>query len=320
MDVLILLVKKKHIDKCNNNDDTNIQILKVISNSINNDNSIHYDNNDDGASTYYLTICNNDNDRNVHSTDIYSDNTNDNDGVTALLLLSKCSTEKRSDENSTNGKDNCNSTVHDNNDDSVSDCILLLSQYNKEERIPNHDIKRNNNVSVLIQLLLLDHTNNGKYIRKENDFNNCNVPILYCDCSPFHDTGIIDTSLSILLSKLLNRNNDVRDFTLIPLSHHTYTRTVHVNSNNTNIDCETNNDSARFKFLHSLSGLIIKRQEEEEDGRNFIYVSPTYQDWVIVILVLSYLSNSSKPEAESVTAQVSNLDILINTNTFHSLY
>ena len=63
---------------------------------------------------------NNDNDRNVNSTNIDSDNMNDNDGVTTLLLLSKCSAKEHSDENSISGKDNYNSTVHDNINEKVS--------------------------------------------------------------------------------------------------------------------------------------------------------------------------------------------------------
>ena len=58
--------------------------------------------------------------------------------------------------------------------------------------------------------------------------------------------------------------------------------------NNSDIIHGTMRD-ARFKILQKVSGLIAKRQEEEEDKRNVISVSLIDRECVLIVLLSKFL-------------------------------
>ena len=153
-----------------------------------------------------------------------------------LSILSKLLNHNNNGDVHSNCKDNCimilipkyTNTIGNNGDNRTDDEIisilfLNLSKHNRDENNTEYIINRDNNNDNMLILLSKLSINNCT-ARNEIDCNNCNVLILYCECFLLHDRSIIDTSLLILLLKLLNHtNDDIRGFALIPLSNYTYT-------------------------------------------------------------------------------------------------
>ena len=224
-----------------------------------------------------------------------------------IILLSKQSKHPaRYKEERLIGNDN-------NNDETCETCIyivILLSRrididgdMNIRIRQDENSIDYNNNVSIIrvptiatrsaIAASLSKRVRHNENsidcnVRKEDDCNNCKILIPYSNCFLRHDTSTINTSVFILLSKLMNHNkndneDDDNDYTDIP----TNTVSNNEDDDNDHTDIPTNIVS---KCNNNCILIIVttKRADSEYNNhnKNVIHVLLTrlFADFVLILL------------------------------------